>query len=113
MTLVAPVTVQPPAPRLGVAPHRAYVRSGRAGLSFSSTVPQPVLAAGLTHASTVIPVLRSSEAASATPTELLDPLKVRTLPYLPVAFQAVFDATPLLAYPDEFAVAVPVPSSKP
>src|SRR2546423_14947710 len=70
-------------------------------------------AVGLTHASSVIPFVRSSELASGTVTRLLVPSKATAAPYLPVADHvAVALSEPALPLPEESAAAVPVPSPK-
>ncbi len=68
---------------------------------------------GLTHASSVIPVVRSSELLSGTVTEALVPLKLRALPNLPPASHVVPDVVPLFPVPDASPTALPVPSLKP
>ena len=70
-------------------------------------------AAGLTHASTVMPVVRSSEALSLIATELLLPLNDSAPPYLPAAVHVVPEVEPLLPVPDPSPAVVPVPSLKP
>ena len=80
-------------------------------MSFATTVRQPPATAGRTHASSVIPVVRSSVAESATATHALVPLKLRALLNLPVVTQAAFVSVPMLPRPDWSAVVVPVPSS--
>ena len=68
---------------------------------------------GLTHASSVIPLERCSEAASGTVTSALVPLNCSALPYLPVAAQVAPVIVPVLPFPDASATVVPEPSSKP
>src|SRR5687768_1633477 len=60
-----------------------------------------------------MPPVRSSELASATVTQLLEPLNDRALPNLPAADHEVFARTPLFPRPDVSAVVLPAPSSKP
>ena len=67
---------------------------------------------GLTHASSVIPVLSCSEAELGTVTRELVPLKLSALPYLPVAAQVVFASVPLLPFPDRSATDRPRPLIK-
>ena len=83
--------------------------------SLKRTVFQLLSAVGFTHASSVIPVVRCSEALSATLTRLFVPLNESALPYLPrpAPAQLVFVSVPLLPVPDWSAVEVPLPSSKP
>src|SRR5262245_60167515 len=77
------------------------------------TVVQPLSDAGLTQASSVIRWVRSREAASATVTQLLVPLKERAFPYLPAVVHVAPERVPVLLVPEESAVVVPAPSSKP
>ena len=70
-------------------------------------------AAGFTHASSVIPIVRSSELASGTVTQLDEPLKESAPPYLPLNAHAVFVTVPLLPDPETSLTFVPVPSLKP
>ncbi len=81
----------------------------RAGADVSEV---PVSEVGNTHASRVIPVLRSMAAESATFTRDVVPLNVRALPTCPAVDQVVLVRVPLLP-PARFAVVVPVPSLKP
>src|SRR5581483_8245728 len=67
---------------------------------------------GLTHASSVMPVVRRSDGASGTVTCALVPLNTSALPNFPAA-QVVPLATPLWFCPDASFTAVPEPSSKP
>jgi hypothetical protein len=78
-----------------------------------STVSQPLMAEGRTHASTVMPVVRSREAASATVTQSLTPSNDRAPPYLPAAVQAAPETVPALELPEPSAAVVPVVSLKP
>jgi hypothetical protein len=68
---------------------------------------------GLTHASRVIALVRSSEFESGTFTRADVPLKNNALPNLPAVDQVAFDRVPVLLLPERSAVVVPVPSSKP
>src|SRR5690348_16168904 len=77
-----------------------------------STERQSPRAAGLTHASSVMPVVRLRTALCATVTQLLEPLNVRALPNFPALFQVAPVIDPALPFPDESATAVPLPSSK-
>ncbi len=67
---------------------------------------------GYTHASSVIPVVKSSEAESFTVTSAVDPLKDRACPNLPPAHVAPL-ITPVFPLPEASATLVPVPSLKP
>src|SRR5262249_17298206 len=77
------------------------------------TVRQPLTAAGRTHPSSVIPELRSSEAESATVTQLLAPSNDNALPKRPVAAQVAPLMVPLLPLPEASAPDSPVPPSSP
>src|SRR5262245_29129736 len=70
---------------------------------------------GLTQASSVIPVVRSSEFESGTLTEAFVPLKDKAFPNLPAAApaQVAFVSVPLLLLPDWSTALVPLPVSKP
>ena len=82
--------------------------------SFMMIVWKAVFASvGLTQASSVIPLVMSSEFESFTFTRALVPLKKRALPNLPAVDQVAFESVPVLALPDRSAVVVPLPSSKP
>src|SRR5438874_12827608 len=70
-------------------------------------------AAGLTHASSVIALVRSSEPAAGTVTQLDVPLKVSAAPNLPAVVHVVFVTVPLFPAPDESATVVLAPSLKP
>src|SRR5262245_38172335 len=74
---------------------------------------QSVRLDGLTQASRVIPMVRSSTAASATVTRLDVPLNEIAFPNLPAAANDAFESVPVLLLPVESRVEVPVPSSKP
>ena len=62
---------------------------------------------GLTHASSVIPVVSRNDAESGTITRALVPLKVRALPYLPSVVHAAFPVLPVFPFPDVSATVVP------
>src|SRR6186997_3471181 len=82
-------------------------------VSFISTVRQLVPSAlGLTQASSVIPLVRSSEAESGTFTIALVPLKLKAEPYLPPVLQLALAMVPLLPLPDRSGRLVPEPWSK-
>src|SRR3954469_15384636 len=66
---------------------------------------------GLSHASSVMPFVRSSEAASGIETSVELPLNWSAPPYLPVFVQVPFCTVPLLPLPDESLSVVPEPSS--
>src|SRR5438093_9378728 len=78
-----------------------------------STVSQPLIAVGDTQASSVMPVVRSREAASATVTQLLTPPNDRALPYFPLVVQVAPETVPLFPLPEASAATVPAPSLKP
>src|SRR5262245_8613616 len=67
-------------------------------------------AVGLTHASSVMPVVRSSELASGTLTRLLVPLNDSAPPYLPLVDQVVFDVVPTLPLPEKSVTDATAPS---
>src|SRR5205809_8027754 len=77
-----------------------------------TTVSQPLITDGFTHASSVRAVDRSSELESATVTQLLVPLNDRALPYLPPAAQVAPEIVPVFPLPEASATVEPVPSSK-
>ncbi len=77
------------------------------------TLRQPVLTVGITQASSVIAVDRSSEAESGTVTQSLTPSRVAAVPKRPSAQPAPFASVPLLPRPEESVAVVPLPSSKP
>src|SRR4051812_36262325 len=81
--------------------------------SFSITVRQPVAADGLTQASSVIPLVRSSDAASATVTHALVPLNESAPPNLPAAAHVALEIVPVLPCPGGSVVWTPAPSLKP
>ena len=68
-------------------------------------------AVGSTQASSVMAVVRRSEAASATVTSELAPLKSSAWPYRPVDAQVVPAAVPVLPLPDASTTVVPDTSS--
>src|SRR3989442_9703371 len=67
-------------------------------------------AVGYTHASSVMPVVRWSEAESLMVTIELVPLNTRALLYLPAAVHVPLVIVPVFPLPDESATVVPVPS---
>src|SRR5437773_11883661 len=73
--------------------------------------PMPEL--GSTQASIVIPVVRSSDAASATVTHALMPLNDSALPYLPAVVHVALEIVPVLPCPDASFVCTPLPSLNP
>src|SRR6187431_888027 len=82
-------------------------------VSFISTVRQLVPSAlGLTQASSVIPLVRSSELESGTLTIALVPLKESAPPYLPLVLQAALAIVPLLLLPERSGRLGPEPWSK-
>src|SRR3954466_12569879 len=84
------------------------------GCSFRATVRQIVpRALGLTHASRVMPVVRSKVAESAIVTHALVPLNDSALPNLPAVLQVALLIVPGLPLPDESLTVVPVPSLTP
>src|SRR6476619_7927731 len=66
---------------------------------------------GLTHASSVIAVVKRSEAASGMLTRALVPLNDSAVPYFPAVVQVAFMIVPALPLPDESVTVVPVPAS--
>ena len=74
--------------------------------------PLPLRAVGYTHASSVMPPVRSSEAESATVTQESAPLNHRALPYLPAVVQVAPETAPVLPCPEASAAVVPTPSLK-
>src|SRR3954469_9608963 len=82
--------------------------------SLKSTLRQAVApsALGLTQASSVIPVVRSSEFESGTVTRVLVPLKVSAPPECPATAHAPLATVPLLPVPERSASAVPEPALK-
>src|ERR687888_626707 len=71
------------------------------------------IAVGFTQASMVIPVVRSSESASGTVTQLLTPSKLSAPPNLPPVVQVAPVTVPLLPRPEASVAVLPDPSSKP
>src|SRR6266550_3709610 len=65
---------------------------------------------GLTHASSVIPVVSRNDAESGTITRAFVPLKLRALPNLPSVVHAAFPVLPVFPFPDVSATVVPTPS---
>ena len=72
--------------------------------------PEPS-AAGKTHASRVMPIVRSRPAASATVTQLLVPLNDSVLPNLPGLAHVAFATVPVRLFPDPSFALIPLPSS--
>src|SRR3974390_291772 len=68
---------------------------------------------GFTHASSVIPVVRSSDAESLTVTSALVPSNTRALPYMPEVVQVAPLTVPLFPFPDVSNTVVPAPSLNP
>src|SRR5712691_9493563 len=82
------------------------------GRSLNSTQRQAVPSAlGLTHASRVIPVVRSSEVESGIVTRLDVPLNESAPPKRPALDQDVVATVPALPVPEASATVVPLPSS--
>jgi hypothetical protein len=73
----------------------------------------PLVALGRTHASTVIPVVRSRLAESGIVTQLLVPLNESAPPKRPEALQVAPLIVPVLPLPDASAVVPPPPSLNP
>src|SRR3954447_1497537 len=76
-------------------------------------VRQALTVVGRTQASSVIPLVRSSEFASATVTRLFDPLKESAPPNLPAVVRVAPVIAPGLLEPELSVAVVPVASSKP
>ena len=73
---------------------------------------QPVdTVVGMTHASSVIPVVRRKLAASAMVTRALEPLNTNPLPYLPAVVHVAFWIVPVFPLPDASFSVEPAPSS--
>jgi hypothetical protein len=68
---------------------------------------------GKSHASSVIPVVRSSEFESLTVTRALVPLKDKAFPYFPEVVQVAVPIVPVFPLPDASVTIVPKPSLKP
>ncbi len=83
--------------------------------SLKTTVFQLPSEVGFTQASSVIAVVRWSDAESSTETNAFVPLNERALPYLPAVAPAHVapESVPVLPLPDWSAVVVPMPSSNP
>src|SRR5262245_22781662 len=75
-------------------------------------VSQPLTAVGRTHASSVIPVVSRSEAASAMSTRALVPLNARAPPYLPAVDHVALTIVPLWPLPEVSVSVLPRPRSK-
>src|SRR3954447_12480286 len=83
------------------------------GCSLNSTVRQVLPSeVGRTHASTVIPVVRSRSLASAIETRSLMPSNDSAPPVLPAAFQVAPLIVPGWFLPDTSASVLPLPASK-
>ncbi len=80
--------------------------------SFITSVCQPLTVLGFTHASSVRPVVASSDALSGTRTRLLVPLNESPLPYFP-ATRVAPTRVPVLLNPEASAVVAPDASLKP
>src|SRR5438309_2339442 len=84
--------------------------------SLAITASQPasglVRLVGSTQASRVMPLVRCSEAASATVTREVVPLNDRALPNLPAVDQLALVIAPLLPLPERSPSTVPLPWSK-
>ena len=79
----------------------------------NTTVRQPPSADGRTHASSVIPVVRSSELASGTVTQSFTPSKLNADPNRPAALHTAPETEPTFPFPDESATLEPEPASNP
>src|SRR6185503_16518630 len=71
---------------------------------------QLLTAEGLTHASSVIAVVKRKEGASGTVTTELVPLNESAAAVLPAVVHVVPDTVPVLPLPDRSVTVVPVPS---
>jgi len=78
-------------------------------VSFRITVRQLARADGFTQASSVMPVVRCSDAASGTFTRADVPLNDSALPNLPAVDQVAAEIVPVLLFPDASAVEAPEP----
>src|SRR4051812_5328744 len=96
---------------VSVLPYIAYTRPPV--FSLSITVRQPDRVVGRTHASSVIPAVRSSEFESATVTMLSTPLKDSAPPNLPPVERVAPVIVPGLLEPELSVAVVPDSSSKP
>src|SRR5687767_2817452 len=81
--------------------------------SFISTVLHPDSVVGYTHASSVIPFVRSRPGASLTVTMSFVPSNVNAEPKRPDVVQTAPDTVPAWALPEESARVVPDPSLNP
>jgi hypothetical protein len=68
---------------------------------------------GNTHASSVIPVVRSRDAESFTVTRAFVPLNSNALPNFPALVQVAVPTEPAFPFPDASATVAPPPSSNP
>ena len=101
---------------LGLLAYSEYTKSilGEVPVScFIMTARYPPLAVGKTHASSVMPLVKSRLATSLTLTRLLVPLKDKFFPNFPDVFQVAPPMVPLFPLPEASAVVLPAPSSKP
>ena len=71
-----------------------------------------ITADGLTQASSVIPLVKCNDAASAIVTHAFVPLNTSALPYFPLVVQVAFVIVPVFPWPEESATVVPAPSLK-
>src|SRR4051812_35507823 len=69
------------------------------------------VAAGYTHASSVIADVSCNDVEFGTLTREFEPLNDSAPPNLPAGVQFAFERVPVFAFPDESAVVVPDPSS--
>src|SRR5689334_20653563 len=67
---------------------------------------------GFTHASSVIPVVRSSDEASLIDTQAFVPLNTSALPYMPAVVHLALEIVPVFPFPEASATVVPMPSLK-
>ena len=81
--------------------------------SFAATVRQPPSRDGRTHASTVIPDERSSEAESGIVTQSLTPSKLNADANRPDELHVAPDTVPLFPRPEESATVAPEPALNP
>ena len=82
------------------------------GRSLRSTVRHPPNVEGATHASSVIPVVKSSAAVSLMVTQSLTPSNDSALPYLPCVDHVAPEIVPVCPRPLRSTSVVPVPSLK-
>src|SRR5262245_28311813 len=92
----------------GVAASRKYWSSPL--YMISSQFPKAV---GYTHASSVMPIVKSSERESLTSTAELDPLNASAFPKRPVVIHDAPLIVPALPEPEASETIPPAPSSKP